>query len=100
MTFWNRGVSLALELRWSRGEFNRGMLKMNEQLRCACNKRAAMRSLSQPGELIYIWRDTDEGYLNEPVTYRFLLADEEELQYNNVRDCEIVSVWRDGIEEC
>ena len=59
-----------------------------------------MRSLSQPGELIYIWRDTDEGYLNEPVTYRFLLADEEELQYNNVQNYEIVSVWLDGIEEC
>ena len=71
---------------------------MNEQLRCACNERAAMRSLSQPGELIYIWRDTDEGYLNEPVTYRFLLADEEELQYNNVLGCEIVSVWQDGEE--
>ena len=71
---------------------------MNEQLGCACNKRAAMRSLSQPGELIYVWRDTDEGYLNEPVTYRFLLADEEELQYNNVLGCEIVSVWQDGEE--
>ncbi len=77
----------------------RSMLVMNdEQLGCACNERAARRSLSRPGELIYIWRDTDEGYLNEPVTYGFLVADEEELQINNVRDSEIVSVWRDGEE--
>ena len=59
---------------------------------------AAQRSLSQPGELIYIWRDTDEVYLNEPVTYRFLLADTEELQINNVLDRQIVSVWLDGEE--
>ena len=70
----------------------------DEQHMHTLNEIAMKRSLSQLGKLIYIWRDTDEGYLNEPVTYRFLLADEEELQYNNVRDRDIISVWCDGEE--
>jgi hypothetical protein len=64
----------------------------------ACNDRAARRSLSQPGELIYIWRDWTEGYLNGPRLLGFIVADEEELQANNVNDLDIVSVWRDGEE--
>ena len=70
----------------------------DEQHMHTLNEIAMKRSLSQLGELIYIWRDTDEGYLNEPVTYRFLLADEKELQYNNIRDRDIISVWYDGEE--
>ena len=39
----------------------------DEQHMHTLNEIAMKRSLSQLGELIYIWRDTDEGYLNEPV---------------------------------
>ena len=70
----------------------------DEQLGCACNERAARRSLSRPGELIYIWGMPDRKPRHNDNFCGFLVADEEELQINNVRDHEIVSVWRDGEE--
>jgi|TARA_R110000744_G_C18983969_1_gene519688 hypothetical protein len=70
------------------------------------NECAIKRSLSQPGELIYAWVDTSgpnscdiKNRRPDPQDNTLIVfSNEEELQYNNVRDYEIVSVWRDGEE--
>jgi hypothetical protein len=49
---------------------------------------AEQRSAANPSELIYVWYD---GY-----NHVYLVADDYELQYNHVADCEIEAVYRDG----
>jgi hypothetical protein len=49
---------------------------------------AEQRSVANPGKLIYVWFDDYDRV--------YLVADNYELQYNNVADCEIEAVYRDG----
>lgn len=49
---------------------------------------AEKRSAANPRKLIYVWYDGHNQV--------YLVADDWELQYNNVADCEIEAVYCDG----
>jgi len=54
------------------------------------HKIAEKRSAANPSKLIYVWYDGHDQV--------YLVADDWELQYNNVADCEIEAVYCDGCQ--
>ena len=51
---------------------------------------AENRSAVNPGELIYVWLDGSQYTETQAV------ANEAEMQFNSVRDSQILAVYRDG----
>jgi hypothetical protein len=62
------------------------------------HKIAEERSAANPGELIYVWTFAEFGDRCGAAQYAetLVVANEAELQFNSVRDSQIVAVYRDG----
>ena len=59
------------------------------------HKIAEERSAANPGELIYVW--SDRRLLSSAATVETpAVANEAEMQFNSVRDSQILAVYRDG----